>query len=159
MDQNPNPNRQQIHPPQRQLSTQSKTSGKTSTASAIRRYWMPGVMLLLVVILLILGIGYWRTRSELSSLSDPKTSSSKQATELVNHISKYLVLPNETPTIATVNDVSKLQGQQFFQNAQNGDKVLIFPKSGRALLYRPSTGKIIEYAPVNLNSGASNASQ
>ncbi len=56
----------------------------------------------------------------------------------------------ETPTVAAVSDVSKLQGQQFFVNAKNGDQVLIYSNAKKAILYRPSTNKIIEVGPVNL---------
>jgi hypothetical protein len=54
--------------------------------------------------------------------------------------------------VATVSDASKLQSQQFFAKAQNGDKVLIFTNAKRAVLYRPSTNKVIEYAPVNIGN-------
>ena len=59
----------------------------------------------------------------------------------------------ETPTIATVTDASKLKDQAFFTNAVTGDKVLIYTNAKKAFLYRPSTNKIINIAPVNLGSG------
>lgn len=58
----------------------------------------------------------------------------------------------EQPTLATVADQEKLKGQDFFSHAQNGDKLLIYPKAKKAILYRPSTGKIIEVT--NLTSGS-----
>lgn len=74
----------------------------------------------------------------------------------VEHIQKYLSsvmeLPNESPTFATVSDVSQLSGQTFFEHALNGDKVLIYPNSKMAILYRPSTKKIIAVGPVKINT-------
>jgi hypothetical protein len=106
---------------------------------------------LLAVAIGVLGYGYIQTKNELNAAKNPSTAGKTETEQIVNQVNKYLLLPtDETPTLATVNDVSKLQGQQFFKNAQNGDKVLIYSKAGRALLYRPSSQKVIEYAPVNL---------
>lgn len=67
---------------------------------------------------------------------------------ITGSISKFIDLPNETPTIATVTDKEKLKGQIFFSNSQNGDKVLIFSESKKAILYRPETGKVIEVTSI-----------
>lgn len=69
--------------------------------------------------------------------------------QIVATISQGMVLPEgEDPTIATVIDREQLQDQQFFANAENGDKVLIYTNARKAILYRPSTQKIIEVAPI-----------
>ncbi len=127
------------------------------TQSFLRR-WRWQALLVGVVVLGIgfLAYGYITTRDQLSQLQ-AKTDQS-EVKRLVDQIGKTLVLPSETPTLATVNDVTKLKNQEFFQNAQNGDKVLIFSNSGRALLYRPSTKKIIEYAKVDLNNNSASGS-
>lgn len=62
----------------------------------------------------------------------------------------YELPPNETPKVATVSDKTKLLDQPFFQNAQEGDKVLLFYQAKKAILFRPSTNKIIEVAPLNV---------
>jgi hypothetical protein len=66
--------------------------------------------------------------------------------DILEKVGKLIDIPNETPTVATVSDVTKLTGQEFFAKAQNGDKVIIFPKAQKAILYRPGTNKIIEVA-------------
>jgi 4-hydroxy-3-methylbut-2-enyl diphosphate reductase IspH len=87
-------------------------------------------------------------------LSNPQVGSTNQATLLRDDVAKLVQLPdNEIPTIATVSDVAKLQNQTFFANAKDGDKVLIFNMAKEAILYRPSSNKIIEIAP--LSSGSS----
>lgn len=62
---------------------------------------------------------------------------------------RYDIPPNETPTIATVSDKTKLQNQAFFAKAENGDKVLVFSIAKKGILYRPSIDKIIEVAPLS----------
>jgi len=85
----------------------------------------------------------------------PATPSSPEKEELatiVERVGMLVKLPEgEEPTIAEVTDVSELQDQDFFKDAQNGDKVLIYEKAKQAILYRPSTNKVIGIAPVNLN--------
>jgi len=70
--------------------------------------------------------------------------------KLVKEVGQLIELPKETPTVATITDENKLKDQAFFANAKNGDKVLIFTNSKKAILYRPSLKKIIEVAPINL---------
>lgn len=70
---------------------------------------------------------------------------------LVADISEHFELPtSETPTLATVTDREKLSGQEFFASSQNGDKVLLYQEGRKAILYRPSTGKIVNVAPIGI---------
>lgn len=68
---------------------------------------------------------------------------------LVEAVARHMVVPgDEEPTIATVSDLNALKDQAFFRNAQVGDKVLIYMKSQRAILYSPSLDRILEVGPV-----------
>jgi len=89
-------------------------------------------------------------------LTNPSATANAEAKQLVNEVGKLMVLPTvEQPTVATVSDITKLADQPFFANAKNGDKVLIYTQSKKAILYRESINKIIEVAPVNLGAGTS----
>ena len=82
-------------------------------------------------------------------IEDPQAEAKKQTEELLQKIGLLMVLPtDEEPTIATVSDLSKLSQQEFFKNAQLGDKVIIYYKAKKAILYRPFENKIIELAPL-----------
>ncbi len=71
--------------------------------------------------------------------------------KVVSQVGKSINLPEgETPTMATVADPSALKDQPFFAQAAAGDIVLIFEKSRKAILWRPSTEKIIEVSAINL---------
>lgn len=119
-------------------------------------------LLVLVIILAATTTFYaWKynnAKKDIASLRNPQNAIKPEADELKAKVGALVDLPNEQPTIATVSDVTKLSGQTFFAKAQNGDKVLIFPTAGRAVLYRPSTNKVIEYAPVNIGSSSSTTS-
>jgi predicted negative regulator of RcsB-dependent stress response len=90
-----------------------------------------------------------------SQLADPAQVAKAERDKLVSQVSKLTDLPQgETPTIATVTDAAKLKNQDFFVNAENGDKLLIYTKAKKAYLYRPSTNKVINIAPINLGSSS-----
>jgi hypothetical protein len=73
---------------------------------------------------------------------------SADTSQVVSRVGNMMLLPEETPTIATVSDLSKLQGQKFFAHASKGDIVLMYAKAQKAILYSPSQNKIIEVAPI-----------
>lgn len=71
---------------------------------------------------------------------------------IVAEVSTLIDLPkDELPTLATVTDLNNISGQDFFKNATLGDKVLIFANNKKAIIYRPSTKKIIEVGVVSIN--------
>src|SRR5258708_2206437 len=74
---------------------------------------------------------YQKAQKEILGIKTDPNAAQKAAQEdvqrLIADVSKLIDLPQgETPTVATVSDVGKLKDQQFFQNAKNGDRVLIF---------------------------------
>jgi hypothetical protein len=72
--------------------------------------------------------------------------------KIVDEIGKIMVLPaDETPTLATVTDPEVLRNQPFFDKALVGDKVLIYTKAKRAMLWRPDSHKIIEVSELATN--------
>ncbi len=95
---------------------------------------------------------YQSSQREISKLKEnPQTVARQETDEVTAKVGALMDLPkNEQPTLATVTDINKLKNQQFFAEAQNGDKVLIYAQSSKAILYRPQTNKIIEVASVNL---------
>lgn len=110
---------------------------------------------LLVAACVFFAVGYFRSTAIIDKLQQGTSQSrpsDKEATELVDKISKFMTLPKEKPTIATVEDASKLHSQSFFKHCQKGDKVLMFADAKKAILYRPSQNKIIEVAYLNVQS-------
>ena len=86
--------------------------------------------------------------------NDPTLKTMRENATLIEQVGKLMVLPDETPTIATVTDPAKLKDQEFFAAAKVGDKVLIYTGIGKAILYDPTANKITNVAPVTVNAPA-----
>lgn len=110
-----------------------------------------GMVVLVVVAAIGFGAAYFYSASELNRLRDTSSQTAdKEAVELIKEIGQHMVLPDEKPTIATVEDKQKLKEQSFFKNSQNGDKVLMYTQHKKAILYRPAEDKVIEVAYLNV---------
>ena len=93
---------------------------------------------------------YQKSQQKLKNL---ESSPQDEVTRIIKEIGKLIQLPeDETPTIATVTDREKLASQPFFANAKNGDKVIIYSNARKAILYDPAAKKIIDVAPLNINT-------
>jgi hypothetical protein len=118
-------------------------------------------IILAVVVLIFGGVGvgiyqYQKVSSELSAAKNNPAQAGQltddRQRELITEVSSKIMLPaDEKPTVAIVSDINRLKDQQFFAGGQNGDVVLIYMNSKKAILYRPGDKKIVEVAPVNLS--------
>lgn len=106
-----------------------------------------GFILLLLFAFATAGYFYYRYQQ---LKADPQLLAKEEVAVLVAQITKYMDLPEEEPSLATVSDKTKLQDQEFFKKAENGDKIIIYPKAKKAILFRPSTGRVIEFAPLTI---------
>lgn len=90
----------------------------------------------------------------LQNIQDPeyqKILADRDTEELISEIGEFYLLPEGTPQIAVVSDpVSLKKEQPFFEKAEAGDRVLVYPDT--AILYRPSTEQIIHVWPVTSTS-------
>jgi hypothetical protein len=106
-------------------------------------------------IVIIIAAVYFITLYRINR-ADPNAAIQRETNSLTLKIGRFMELPKgEVPTLATVTDKQKLKGQDFFANAKNGDKLLIYQKAKKAILYRPSTEKIIDVT--NLTSASQNS--
>lgn len=71
---------------------------------------------------------------------------------IISKVGRLMMLPSdETPTVASVTDATKVNTQPFFASAQNGDDILIYQKAQKIILYRPSTNIIINVGSITYN--------
>jgi hypothetical protein len=119
------------------------------TTAKVRQTFMPTRLLVKVVtsLLLVVLIGggflvYRAHHQPAKNLNDVKV--------IVAMVNRHYILPtDEQPALATVTDQSKLS-TKFLQKAENGDKVLIYQKAARVIIYRPSVDRIVDVGPVQL---------
>lgn len=109
-----------------------------------KRWWW--ILMLTGLIATLVNVG-WHYQMELKK---------SEVEKIANKVGRLMMLPNEYPTLATVTDAERLAGDNFFVNAKNGDKVLIYRQTGKAILYRPQIDKIIDIALVAKEAGTNN---
>lgn len=120
-----------------------------------------GVDVVLVIIIIAMALSMQGLKSDNADLTkqvadlkaNPQAIVQQQTQALIAKVGALMTLPTgEEPTVAEVSDAAAAKKQSaFFANAENGDKVLMYAKSGTAILYRPSTNKIVLVAPLTFN--------
>jgi hypothetical protein len=142
--------------PETANATQSKQSlGFLSKLKVSLRYMFKKspVTVILVILLIIMGGVAVYFYQKANTTKDPQAQALKELQATVKQVSRLMVLPtDEQPTLATVSDPDKLRDQAFFAKAQKGDKVLLYSKSGKAILYSVKQDKILEVSPFNVNN-------
>ncbi len=116
------------------------------------------IVILVVVLLLAGGVSYYfynKYQTSQKLLKNPNAAAQEEINSLVSKVGKLIELPrDETPTVATVSDITKLKNQPFFAHAKNGFKVLLYQKAKKAIMYDPWANKIIEVQPLSIGDSS-----
>ena len=148
----------------------SETSSQKKPASFLR--FLPAPRLILESVLLVafvaLGLSVWSVSKDRDNLqaqlstvnANPQQAVDRKTKSLIAAVGSIIQLPtNETPTVAEVSDAAQAKTQSnFFASAENGDKALLYVNAKQAILYRPSTNKVILQAPLTFSSQAATGS-
>jgi len=120
----------------------------------VKKYKIVNIVILIVALVAIsFGVYFYYKLQNLEKIS--KLGIQKETQDIILKVSELYLLPSkEEPTVATVSDPEILKNQEFFYLAEKGDKVLIFTKAGKAVLYRPSINKIVEITPITNSSNS-----
>lgn len=136
---------------------------KTMNAGGKRAPWKLVLGVLLALSLAGNGFLLWQyteTQDELEKANqtielfkaDPESAQQASVAEYVEQVARVYDLPeDETPSVATVRDRTLLDDQPFFERAENGDVVLIYPEAELAILYRPSTGQLVNVSSLTID--------
>lgn len=123
------------------------------------RFSVRKILAVVFVIVFVAALGaagyFYKQAQDLRNPEGQQKAAEQAATELKQKVAKLTLLPGETPTVATVQDISKLKDQPFFKDAKNGDKILIFTATKKAIVYRESENLIINSGPIAVTSDSS----
>lgn len=84
-----------------------------------------------------------------------RAAEQKEIQLIEEQLGEVILLPQgETPTLITIKDKNEIrENKEFFADAQDDDKILVYQQAKKAFLYRPSTKKLINLAPINISPG------
>ncbi len=130
--------------------TEPSSSKKTKSSKAVHLGKLLSFILLIGVV--VLGYLYFNTKKELTKLSSmegQQAVAQQEVKEVTDKLSKLTILPDEEPVVATILDVQLLATQSaFYQNAENGDKLVVYPQAQKAYIYSPSKNVIVNAGPL-----------
>jgi len=103
------------------------------------------LIILLVVTATGIGVYFYINQKQNGELKDLSTSENEK---IVREIRKMILLPEGEPVVATIQNAKNLKTQNpdAYENAIDGDKVLIF--SDIAVVYRPDSKLIIKVVDI-----------
>jgi len=102
-----------------------------------------GAVTAVVVVVVLAALGYYFLQVNPINKSDGTANTKATLREL----SKLMLVPSDVePVISTITDTETIPKQPFFKYARNGDIVIIFQSELKAVLYRPSTKRIVNMA-------------
>lgn len=144
---------------QQQFNQYSKGEQKRSSTGG--RMLVLFLILLLIIISALAAYFYYKSTKLQNA---PAAQSAEDIPALLKKVSTIIMIPtDETPQVVTVTDPSTIGSQKFFANAKVGDKVIVFVKAQKAILYRPAEHIIVEAAavvlPDNQNSQTTGSNQ
>jgi hypothetical protein len=106
--------------------------------------------ILFALIVISAGVaGYFYNQNN-QITADPNKAAAEEIARVVAKVGKLMVLPNETPSMATVVDPKELSKEAFFAKANVGDKVILYPNARKVILYNPDQNRIIEVATLDI---------
>ena len=123
----------------------------------LKRIIQIAIAVLLLAVIAWLVHGYITTKNQLEKQKNsPAAQTPTQQT--ISKVSALVDVPtSETPTLANISNADALRklskfNASFFADAKNGDVLLVYTKNNKAIVYRPSTNKIIASGPYDFAS-------
>lgn len=133
-----------------------------------RRKLIPRLSTVIICILLVAIAGgayyfytkYNETKQEvekLSTVQGQQELSKTQTQQLLGEMRSRIVLPEgEDPVIATITDINLLKDNEFYKDAKNDDRVIVYANAKKAYIYRPSTKTIVNVGAFQIDNSNKN---
>ena len=129
-----------------------------------KRRLLPKISTIIIIILLavVAGGGYYfytkynETKQEVEKLSTAQGQqelTKTQTQQLLGEMRSRIVLPEgEDPVVATITDINLLKENEFYKDAKNDDRVVVYATAKKAYIYRPSTKTIVNVGAFQIES-------
>lgn len=142
--------------PQQSLNLKDPAVRRMATKPAVIAASGPSpILLVLAGVLaggLLAGVSVWYW-------SSGKTAKTEDA--IIAEVGRAVILPADVkPRVAEMVNPEAFKDDPFWSQAAVGDKILIYPYQGeivRAIIWRPSEGKIVDVGLVSITPGASSS--
>ncbi len=112
-----------------------------------------GILLILIIVKVTDNIVDKAVLDTANSVENINESGQADQEKILKDVTKLIMLPtNEAPIISIINNADELiKEQPFFTGAQNGDILLGYRNSLKAIIYSPSRNLIVNAGPIVLN--------
>lgn len=125
-----------------------KNNTETSNKKGSFKKWA----ILTIALILIAGIGAFAYNRYTKTESYLTKKAQKEAKVTIESARELIILPEGEPSIFVVQDPDLLASQQaFFKGSVKGDQLLVYPESGKAVIYSPSRNIIVNSGPVTFD--------
>lgn len=130
----------------------NKSGKKPAKQRRLRKPKLTTVLVLIVLLGLAAGSAYLYTQYEatqekveqLSTVQGQEELNKTQTEQLLGEMRQMILLPtDEDPAVATIIDINQLNSNEFYKDAQNGDRVIVYSNAKKAYIYRPDTKMVI----------------
>jgi hypothetical protein len=127
---------------------------KQATTKSWKKNVLLGVLALWLIGATAAGAVFFKKYQDLKQQPRSAAEVAEAETQrIIQEVSQLYDVPKgEEPSVATVKDKEQLKGQPFFEGAENGDAAVIYTNAKLAILYRPSTKKIIRVSNVSIEA-------
>lgn len=122
---------------------------KRKTIKINKRPLIIGSSLAIIVIALIFFVFVNKDNSVVINENQEQIDQ-EQIDKIIEKVSDHYLLPQgENPVIATVTDAAVLSTEQeFYKDVVNGDNIILFIESKRAIIYSPSRDIVVNVGPI-----------
>jgi hypothetical protein len=128
-------------------------AGEVNTQPQKRFRWWWLVLLAVIGLIIFLGYNYYLARERLIAVLQNNDSQFvlEEVNQTLDAMRKLTLLPNEVPVIATITDAAHLLRESaFYQGAEDGDQLVLFPEARRAYIYSPRRQIMVNAGPLIL---------
>ncbi len=109
----------------------------------------------ILIIIIIVLLSYTVYDKFFTTTTSEDQLSEKQIKSLVVKVSKLINVPEELPVVAKIIKAEELMAEQnFYAGSKDGDYLIVFPETQKAMIYRENEDRLINVGPIIVDQPA-----